>query len=314
MASSQGGPVQLVLAGSSDEQAVGAPWIGRLLTLGTRAARCSRRYTGRQLIVALSVPRRDYAACLVGCGWVLASKAPTLPEPLAALRGMEPGQPVRAVNSRQVVTGFFSRLDEEDRVPAHVHFAGSASAWRVDNIRALALLAELDQPEREPRPEPCSLEQMAQLDLTWDARLAKPAADLAIVGTLAWLEEELEAQLARENDRLPPSTIGKLLMPKCSRAATWFTRLYASATLADNLPIPNDVKLVILDGNGAIQHLAEIQAPVVICVLDRSVADETGAELLVQQRNTRGEPVSVAERLGWRPPAGVEVLGFTVAL
>ncbi|MFN3002985.1 hypothetical protein [Mycolicibacterium wolinskyi] len=155
---------------------------------------------------------------------------------------------------------------------------------------------------------------MAGLDLAWDARLAKPAADLAIVGTLAWLREDFEAYLARENDQLPSSRIGSLLMPQSGQAATWFTRVYASARLADHLPIPEDVTAVILDGNGAIKYLAQTEALVVICVLDRSVADETAAELVIQLRNTRGEPLSLSDDLAWRPPAGVEALAFTVAL
>ena len=71
---------------------------------------------------------------------------------------------------------------------------------------------------------------------------------------------------------------------------------------------------MILDGNGAVKYLAEIEAPVVICVLDRSVADETGAEIVTQLRNSRGEPVSLSGDLGWQPPAAVEALAFTVAL
>jgi hypothetical protein len=224
---------------------------------------------------------------------------------------MEPGQPLRAVNSRQVITGKFSSLDERVQ-PPRARFAGSS--WSVDGIRALAPLTEYDQPERAPRPEPGSVEQMARLDLSWDTRLAKPAADLAIVGTLAWLKEDFEAHLAREDDSSPSSRIGSLLMPKIGRPATWYTRVYASAKLADQLPIPEDVVAVILDGNGAIKYLVEIEAPVVICVLDRSVANETEAELVIQLRNTRGEPLSLSGDIGWCPPAGVEALAFTVAL
>ena len=41
--------------------------------------------------------------------------------------------------------------------------------------------------------------------------------------------------------------------------------------------------------------MAEVEAPVVICILDRSVADETAAEMVVQLRNSRGEPISLDE-------------------
>jgi hypothetical protein len=302
--------VRLVLSDSLDDQGLGSPWIGPLLALGTRAKRYSRRLVGRQLIIAISVPQRDFAAALIGCGWVLASDAPLLAEPLETLRSLAPGTPLRAVNNGYVVTGYFSSLNES-AVPPRVLFAGSG--WRVDGIRALAKLAELEQPERTARPEAGSMEHMAGLDVDWDARLAKPAADLAIVGTMAWLKEDFRAYLAREGDDRSPSTLGSLLMPKVGRVATWFTRVLASATLAEQLPLPQDIGAVIFDGNGAVKYVGDIETPIAICVLDRSVADETTAEMLMQLRNTRGEPVAMTE-LGWRPPTGVEALAFSVAL
>lgn len=311
MASHQGARILLELSESAEEPGRASQWIGPLLALGLRAARYSRKFHGRQLVIVLSVPRRDFAASLIGCGWVLASEAPAQQSPLEALRALEPGQPLRAVNSCQVITGKFSSLDERVQ-PPRAQFAGSS--WSVDGIRALAALTEYDQPERAPRPEPGSIGHMAGLDLSWDTRLAKPAADLAIVGTLAWLKADFGAHLARADDSLPSSRIGSLLMPKVERSATWYTRLYASANLADQLPIPKDVVAVILDGNGAIKYLVEIETPVVICVLDRSVANETAAELVIQLRNTRGEHLSLSQDIGWRPPAGVEALAFTVAL
>lgn len=310
MASPRGGPVRLVLSGSAEEPGQGAPWIGPLLALGTRAARYSRKVVGRQLVIALSVPKRDFAAALIGCGWVLASEEPVLAAPLDALRTLEPGQPLRAVNSRQVITGFFSSLNEEV-YPPRAQFAGSM--WRVDSIQAIAPLSELDKPEQVPRPKPGSLEHMALLDLAWPARLAKPAADLAIVGTAAWLKEDFEAYVGKEGDHIPPSTIGTMLMPKMGRVATWYTRVFSSARFADHLPLPPDLRAVILDGSGAVKYVAEIETPVIVCVLDRSVADETAAEILLQMRNTRGEPVGIRD-LGWHPPTGVEALAFTAAL
>lgn len=311
MASPADPPTRLVLSETANEIGRGAAWIGPLLALGTRTSRYSQKVRDRQLVIALSVPRRDFAAALIGCGWVLASNAPTLPEPLEALRQMKAGQPLRAVNNGWVITGLFSSLDEGAN-PPRAQFAGSK--WRVDGIRAVAALAELDSPGREPRPEPASLEHMARLDLVWDAHLAMPTADLAIVGTLKWLEQDFDAYLGKENDSLPSSSVRSVLKPKVSGAATWFASLYAAARLAYRLPLPENLGAVILDGNGAIKYLAEIEVPVVICVLDRSVADETAAELVTQLRNTRGEPLSLSDDLGWRPPVGVEALAFTVAL
>ena len=67
-------------------------------------------------------------------------------------------------------------------------------------------------------------------------------------------------------------------------------------------------------GAGAVKYLTEIEAPLVICILDRSVADDAAGEIVVQLRNVRGKPYSLKENLGWRPPTGVEALAFTVPL
>ncbi|OAV52987.1 hypothetical protein A6F49_00805 [Enteractinococcus helveticum] len=155
---------------------------------------------------------------------------------------------------------------------------------------------------------------MAGLDLTWDERLAQPAADLAIIGTESWLKQELEANLGIQNDDKPPSSIRSILMPEEANSATWYTRFFPAASFMDKLPLPTEVNATVLDGNGAAAYLTEIEVPVVICVLDRSIADEATAETIVQLRNTRGEPVSLANDLQWSPPTGVEALGFTVAL
>lgn len=302
---------RLVLAESVDGPEIAAPWIGPLLALGTRASRYAKTNDGRQLVIALSVPKRDFAAALIGCGWVLASQVPSLPEPLETLRGLAPGQPIRAVNSNWIIAGNFTSLDEGSD-PPRAQFAGST--WRIDGIRALATLDELGNPEREPRWEPTSIEHMAGLDVDWEKRLALPAADLAIVGTLKWLEEDFDAYLGKEHDHWPLTWIRRIVKPRVGRVATWFTSMYSSARVSDHLPFQGGFKAVILDGNGAVKHLAEIDAPVVICVLDRSIADETGAEIITQFRNTRGVPVSLAADVKWQPPAGVEALSFTMAL
>ncbi|MEU2200620.1 hypothetical protein [Isoptericola sp. NPDC019482] len=109
-------------------------------------------------------------------------------------------------------------------------------------------------------------------------------------------------------------TLADIVLPDNDGAATWATRLYSAAKFAEQLPLPPDVQAVVLDGSSAIKYAAEIEAPVIICVIDRSVADETAAEILVQMRNTRGAPLSLSRDLGWHAPAGVEGLAFTAAL
>ncbi|AZI59427.1 hypothetical protein EH165_05695 [Nakamurella antarctica] len=185
---------------------------------------------------------------------------------------------------------------------------------------------------RTPRPFPGALGRLACVEDSWDFRLAYPAADLAIVGTLSWLREELDALVSREDEIVIPKhsawgrnsddvgtaqgvgSLNNVLLPYGPKAATWFTRLYSSAKFADQFPFPADIRSIVLDGAGAIKYLSQIEVPVVVCVLDRSVADETSAEIVVQLRNSRSEPLSLRAELGWTPPGGVEALAFTVAL
>ncbi len=306
----------LVLSDNSEHVGVQAEWIGRLVALGARAARYIRAANGRQLVIAVSVPSRDFAAVLIGCGWLLASAQPELPLPLDTLRKLERGQWVRAVNRDKVRAGSFAWLNES-KDPPQVHFAGMTCA--VDKVQALSELGEWEILDRDirsqDRPEPGSMARMAGLDLVWDAWLARPAADLAIIGTKKWLENDLEACLTREADEdLEHSSIGSLLMPKATHAATWNTIILPSAALAESLPLPARLNAVVLDGNGAIEYLPDVETPVVICVLDRSRSDAIAEEVIIQWRNNRGEPLSLEEDLDWTPPGGVEALGYTVAL
>jgi hypothetical protein len=315
-----------------------APWIGPLLALGTRAERFFQSGLDRQLIVVLSVPRRDFAATLVAAGWIVAQPAPGLSPPLDVLRETEPGTVLRIVTKRDVIIDRFTFLNE-DKNPPRLQLA--SSQWQVSLIQAVEPVncLELAASVRMARPEPGALGRLANLHDSWDARLASPTADLAIIGTRAWLEEDLDAFLSREGDaggdqpkelvedlakaseKGRPYKVGvghgalrDIVLPDSHKSSTYFTKVYAAARLAEKLPLPRELNAAILDGSGAIKYLTEIETPVVICILDRSVADETAAEMVVQLRNTRGEPISLAEDLGWRPPAGVEALGFTVAL
>lgn len=334
----QRAPRVLALAEDPLALAEPAPWIGPLLALGTRASRFARAHRGRQLVVVVSVPRRDFAAVLVACGWVMARPAPASRPVMDVMRELEPSTHVRVVTESEVILDRFTRLDESV-APARLHLAGSQ--WFCSGIRAIEAVEsapDIELPVRMPRPHIGGLGLLAHLDVTWDARLASPEADLAIVGTRAWLRDDLDAFLSVDGIAAPHSKAlvhdaakarekgkpykvsfghGSLLdvvLPDLPNSSTVFSRVHAASRFAEHLPLPGDVRAVVLDGNGAIKYLAEIEAPVVICILDRSVADETAAELIVQMRNTRGEPVAIKEDLGWRAPAGVEALAFTVAL
>ncbi|MBL5973174.1 MAG: hypothetical protein D3X82_05195 [Candidatus Leucobacter sulfamidivorax] len=155
--------------------------------------------------------------------------------------------------------------------------------------------------------------RMAGIDRDWLQRLVAPAADLVIVGTKSWINEDMGAILTLDEDT-DGDSFATLLLPRTEKSATWFSRIYSASGFADQLPLPDDIALTILDGQGAIKYLNDVLTSIVVCVFDRSVADESAAEQVVQLRNSRGEPIVLSTQLGWAPPAGVEALGFTVAI
>lgn len=307
---SRSGPnVMLSIADNSESAPVRSSWIGPILALGTRLARRIDDFIGRQLVVAVSVPSREFAAGLIGAGWTLGR--PPVEEstdPLTVFRAARTRAHYRAVNATHVISGVFRGLDESrDQVRATL-----AGHWAVERLEAVAAVAEADSAEKMPRPQIGSIGRMTGIDLDWARRLVAPAADLAIVGTRSWIVEDLEAVLARGDDP-DGDSLATLLLPKTDKSATWFSRIYSSAGFADQLPLPADIALAILDGQGAIRYVNDILSPIIVCVFDRSVADESAAEQVIQLRNSRGEPINLSTQLGWTPPDGIEALGFTVA-
>lgn len=324
--------VNLALSRGPTEAPVSASWIDSLVALGGEVARyADRPEDDRRIVVTLSVPQRDFAAVLVGCGWALNRPVSPLLDPLTMFRELEARTPVRVVTHGEVIADYFTSLDET-KSPPRVHLRGSH--WQVTGIKAASpFRGILDQPVRAKRPQPGSAGQIARVEFTWDQRLAAPTADLAIVGTLKWLHEDLASYLTSETDvsdakdvetsrryqvegqnAFGIGTIADVLLPAGQKAATWSTRLYASSHVEDHLSLPSDIRAAILDGGGAVKHLMDVEAPVVVCILDRSIADEAAAETVVQLRNSRSEPMSLRDEFGWRPPAGIEALAFTVPL
>lgn len=134
-------PVQLVLSEGAGTTAVPAPWIGHLLALGARVSRYEAKRGGRQLVAVISVPRRDFAAALIGCGWVMARPAPELVPPLELMRKMESGTPIRVVTDQYVITDHFRRLDE-NVTPARMYLGHGL--FIAEKVNAMAVLPGLE--------------------------------------------------------------------------------------------------------------------------------------------------------------------------
>ncbi|MBM7820381.1 hypothetical protein JOE63_002858 [Cellulosimicrobium cellulans] len=253
-------------------------------------------------------------------------------DPVDVLRSLPSNSAVRLVTKTEVIHDTLVRVDAS-RTSSRVQLRGPTLLAQV--IVAASPAPATETPRRSPKPVPGTLGVLARLEETWDSRLSAPIADLAVVGTKAWLREDLSAFVSTEpglvmaptraqayqaaerrtnGSLVGYGTLADIVLPDDEGAATWATRLYSAAKFAEQLPLPSDVEAVVLDGSGAIKYTAEIEAPVIICVIDRSVADDSAAEILIQLRNTRGTPVSLSRDLGWSAPAGVEGISFTVAL
>jgi hypothetical protein len=297
-------PAYMTLAEDPLGHIVAADWIGKFVMLGRLAARWSRAHADSQLVVVLSVPARDFAAVLVGCGWMTATAAPSIPPVREVLADLPLHAPVRVVTRSKVLAEHFGGVNvAKDR-------ARFGTDWQIDKLRAVVPLGSLDTPCSQPIPEPGVISRLTGIDKDWSARLCSPPQDLALVGTLKWLDEDLTAFLGRGDEHEP---VVNILLPAGPRAATWSTRIYPASQLDAELP-PTGVRAVVLDGAVATKYLSAIEAPVVVSIMDRSIADESVPESVISYRNMRGEPVSLEHGLHWKPPAGVEVLGFEVPI
>jgi hypothetical protein len=303
-----GGYAILTIADDSESDPVAANWAGSFLALGATLARHADSLDGLQLVVTLSVPRRDYVAALIGAGWTLTRPPrPGAADPLAVVDPLGTDAWYRAVNATYV---YFGRLRELDatKIPPRIRYAGSH--FRIDGFRRMASARVGESDTRQGRPAPGSLVRYSGAIHDWDDRLISPAQDLALVGIESRLRADLAAILTKSGDS-DGDSLSTLLLPWQPQAATWFSRIYSSATLEE---APDGYKAAILDGQGAMRFMAETLSPVVVCVVDRSIADESQAENLVNMRRTEGTAVSISEMLGWRPPVGVEVMGFEARL
>lgn len=302
----------LGLSDSPDEPLTVAPWIGGFVGLGSRLRRYLPTLEGRQLVLAVSVPRRDYAAALIGAGWMLSSPPPKLAEPIEVFREANSSKYLRGVTGQLIVTGRFSKL-LDSRPDARVHFGGKL--LQVERYKAVAELDEEVLDTSEHVPQPGVLGELSGASETWSERLASPPGDLALIGTEKWLREDLEAVIGDRSESNSDSTpLNTYVLPHRKDAATWSTPIVPPARLAEGKTLPDSCKAVILDRYGAIKYLNDITVPIAVCVIDRSVADDSAAEMILELRLSNSQPVSVISDLGWRPPRAVEALAFTVAL
>ncbi|WP_309081324.1 hypothetical protein [Zhihengliuella sp.] len=302
----------LGLADQPGESMVVGPWIGSFVSLGSLLRRYLSKLEARQLILAVSVPRRDYVAALIGSGWMLSSPAPVLDDPLTVFEASDRSTYLRAVTDRLIVTGRFSKMEAYSS-GARVLTGGKLLP--ADRFRAVSVLNDDVESSVSEVPAGGYLAELTGAATSWLRRLAAPPMDLALVGTSKWLRDDLRAIIANGTSSGDSwTTLGTYVLPYDDRAATWSTPVIPAARLGEGEALPESCVAVVLDRYGAIKYLNEITVPIVVCIVDRSVADESAAETVVEVRHSNSRPVSVVDELGWCPPTAVEALAFTVAV
>lgn len=305
-------PVRVGLADGPDQAVEWAPWIGSFIVLGSRLRSFIPKLDGRQLVLAISVPQRDYAAALIASGWMLSSPAPELADPIDVFRAASQATYLRAVTSNRINTGAFTWLQAGS---GELRVLVADKVLPVARYKAVFELDSAVESSHSVLPVPGFLAQLAGASESWAERMAAPPLDLVLVGTAKWLREDLAACIGKVGDpKDVPCPLSNYVLPVEKGAATWSTQVVSAPKLADEPHLVEQQQAAILDGYGAIKYLNDIPAPIVVCVIDRSVADESAAETIMEARSSNSRPVGLKDELYWQPPGGVEALAFTVAL
>jgi hypothetical protein len=286
---------------------VRAPWADSFVALGARLARYAARLDESQLVVAITVPMRDLAAVLVACGWVVTRPLPGLGIPAEVASSLEHGTPVRMITDHFVIAGPFFGLLSGTSGP-RIRVGGTWELGRVHALTAVPGLSENRYGKRQVGIVGSFMRKTGRSG-SWAVHQCAPNVDLAILGTKSWLAEDMEACIGWGDGRA--DAIGDILLPDTDNSPTWATRIYA-AQLLQELDMPTNLSLVVLDGASAIRWLPAVQSPVVLAIIDRRVADDSPAEIVMQVRS-RSEIVPL-DAIGWRPPPGVEAMAFEVKL
>lgn len=293
-----------------DNVSVQAEWIDNLFGLGVALERVAEKFAGRQLVVGLSVPTREFAAVLIALGWTVRRTGQLARQHRRSdFEAMQLGKHYRVVTKGHVLWGEFRGFDDS-RSPARINLAG---AWSVDVLQDYVEAEPIMVGVKQQRPQRGSLSAFTGVTENDDARLLTPRAEVVLVGSERSLREEINSLKVARSDHQDTERIQDLLLPKSEDSATWASELLSVKDLEARLPLNQDNDLVVLDGAAAQKYLWELQTPVVVCVLDRSIASQEAVDQLITLRNTRGKPVQENE-ISWAPIGAIETLTFALEI
>jgi hypothetical protein len=285
-----------------------APWAGGLLALGARLARRAL-HSDRQLVVVMSIPTRDYAACLVAAGWVLAQRPAGVGVVADALPQLVEHAPIRFIARSQFVGDvFYGSARQGDQTRLHI----GGSWWDVRFLEALASAPQLEVEDfgKVSISPTGSLIRRAHPNGSWQQMLVESRPSVRVVGTLTRLRNDLDIQVSLDEVAESRDSLRDVLWPVGDRPVGGLASLVtATSNVLPDLEHP--IRLSVLDGVSSLDLLPDIGVTSnVAVILDRSAAESDAESQLIELR-ARSSVVEMAD-LGWKPAAGVEALAFEV--
>jgi len=298
----------LVLFDQEARQHVPARWAARLIALGARLARWPSQ-GGRQLAVSISVPIRDYAALLIGVGWILTKPIIPTDSTFAELETIRPHTPVRMVlTSNLLIADRFFGIDRCRAVP-RIHVG--KSWWQTDKITHIVADPALPESRfgKHQIPDLGSLARKAGRTQSWRADHCAGRREVSIIGTRSRLESELDLVAGWGKADCHLDRLRNVLRPDDGRSPMWASAVMSGGS-GESPVVPKETRLAVLDGAIGIRWMPEMATSVVVAVIERSSTDESAISVILQTRST-ARPIDL-ESLRWHPMPGVEALAFEV--
>lgn len=282
-----------------------AKWAESFLLLGRQLAR-HRPADDVQVVLVVTVPVRDYVAWLIGVGWRLSRFKPKNSDVGVDFSSLPAGTPLTVTTKTRTRCGVFHGWDEEKK---RLNIDGLH--LELNSVKAASLHPKYEGPSRyRDLPAVGSILEGTGLVDNWASANSEVASNVAIIGIKKHILAESETQVGIRPESM--NKLGDILtVPETTNNTTWCSSIVPS-TDGGRADLEANVALVILDGTSAARWLRTIEAQFVVCVVDRSQDHESFDESILRLR-AGGAPLG-SEFLEWKPPAGIEILGFEVSI
>ncbi len=280
-------------------------WLLAWMKLGVSARRWVVDDGYGRLVLAISIPTRAYAAVAIAFGHAVADyrhdrQLPTRAELDRQVDAIAQGELVRMVQPGWVRVARFGGREGQQLIRlGHSRF----SLDRILEIMPLpAGLACDERTSRVPDPAPSLAELLPNRDPI--LFLTDTSVISLLIGTKKVLMQELVLPISPAGASGPPAAVGEFLRPFDPGVPIGWRSAVVPARAEELPPVvaASQPLLAILDGAQSVNNwLRDIDAAVVVVVLDRSDPGSETAALTVTQARARAAPVPLSS-LGWVPP------------